>query len=77
MRNVKINSKNKTTLLLPEWEDFMMFSREIKKYSSKKLLEDELVNVKLFDNHSFQFILDRELQRRMKSKASKQDQKLK
>ena len=54
-----------------------MLSREIKKYSSKKLLEDELVNVKLFDNHSFQFILDRELQRRMKSKASKQDQKLK
>jgi hypothetical protein len=53
----------------------MMFSREIKKYSSKKLLEDELVNVKLLDNHSFQFILDRELQRRMKSKAYKQNQK--
>ncbi len=54
-----------------------MFSRESKKYSSKKLLEDELVNVKLFDNHSFQFILDRELQRRMKLKEFKQDQKLK
>ena len=55
----------------------MMFSREIKKYSSKELLEDELINVKLFDNHSFQFILDRELQRRMKFKTSQQDQKSK
>ncbi len=54
-----------------------MFSREIKKYSSKELLENELFNVKLFDNHSFQFILDRELQRRMKFKKSQQDQKLK
>ena len=54
-----------------------MFSRESKKYSSKKLLEDELVNVKLFDNHSFQFILDRQLQRRLRFQNSMQDQKLK
>jgi hypothetical protein len=54
-----------------------MFIREIKKYSTKKLLEDDLVNEKLFDNHSFQFILDRELQRRMKFKTLRQDQKLK
>jgi hypothetical protein len=51
----------------------MMFSREIKKYSTKKILEDELVNVKLFDNHSFQFILDRELQRRLIFQNSMQD----
>ena len=44
----------------------MMLSREIKKYSTKKLLEDDLVNEKLFGNHSFQYILDRELHRRMK-----------
>ena len=55
----------------------MMLSREIKKYSSKKLLEEELVNEKLFDNHSFQFILDRELQRRMKFQNFRQDQEIK
>ena len=54
-----------------------MLIREIKKYSTKKLLEDDLINEKLFDNHSFQFILDRELHRRMKFKSSKQDQKSK
>jgi len=54
-----------------------MFIREIKKYSTKKLLEDDLVNEKLFDNHSFQFILDRELQRRMKFKTLKNEQKSK
>jgi hypothetical protein len=52
-----------------------MFIREIKKYSTQKLLEDDLVNEKLFSNHSFQYILDRELQRRMKFKSTKQDQK--
>ena len=54
-----------------------MFIREIKKYSTKKLLEDDLINEKLFDNHSFQFIFDRELHRRMKFKSSRQDQKSK
>lgn len=54
-----------------------MLIREIKKYSTKKLLEDDLINEKLFDNHSFQFILDRELQRRMKFKTLKNEQKSK
>jgi hypothetical protein len=54
-----------------------MFNREIKKRSTKKLLEDELVNVKLFNNYSFQFILDRQLQRRLRFQNSMQDQKLK
>ena len=55
----------------------MMFSREIKKYSTQKLLESELVNVKLLDNYSFQFILDRELQRQMKFKSLRQGKKSK
>ena len=55
----------------------MMLSREIKKYSTKKLLEDDLVNEKLFGNHSFQYILDRELHRRMKFQSFRQDQKIK
>mgnify|MGYP000208024936 CR=1 FL=1 len=54
-----------------------MLIREIKKYSTKKLLEDDLINEKLFDSHSFQFILDRELQRRMKFKTLKNEQKSK
>lgn len=33
---------------------------------SKKLLQDELINAKLYDNPSFQYILDREIQRRIK-----------
>ena len=33
---------------------------------SKKLLQDELINAKLYDNQSFQYILDREIQRRIK-----------
>lgn len=35
---------------------------------SKKLLQDELINAKLYDNQSFQYILDREIQRRTKYK---------
>ena len=54
-----------------------MFTREIKKHSSKKLLEEELVNLKLFDNHSFQYIFARELQKRMKFQNFKQDQNFK
>lgn len=34
---------------------------------SKKLLQDELINAKLYDNQSFQYILDREIQRRIKN----------
>ena len=54
-----------------------MFIQEIKKYSTKKMLEDDLVNEKLFDNHSFQFIFVRELQKRMKAQNFKQDQNFK
>ena len=50
-----------------------MLSWKIKKYPAKTLLKDELINVKLFDNHSFQFILDRELERRLKIKLYEQD----
>ena len=32
----------------------------------KELLRDEMINAKLFDNQSFQYILDREIQRRIK-----------
>ena len=35
---------------------------------STKLLQDELINAKLYDNQSFQYILDREIQRRIKYK---------
>ena len=35
--------------------------------SSKKLLQDELINARLYDNQSFQYILDREIQRRIKN----------
>ena len=42
------------------------------KYSNKKLLEDELLNAKLFDNQSFQYILDRELHRRTNLEETKQ-----
>jgi hypothetical protein len=55
----------------------MMFTREFKKHSSKKHLKEELVNLKLFDNHSFQFIFVRELQKRMKAQNFKQDQNFK
>jgi hypothetical protein len=55
----------------------MMVTREIKEHSSKKLLEEELVNLKLFDNHSFQYIFARELQKRMKFQNFKQDQNFK
>ena len=48
-----------------------------KKNSNEKLLEDELLKEKLFENHSFQFILNRELQRRMKLNNSKQNKKIK
>ena len=41
-----------------------MHKQENEKYSNTKLLEDELLNAKLFDNHSFQYILDRELHKR-------------
>ena len=34
-------------------------------------LEDELLNAKLFDNKSFQYILDRELQRKLKRQDSR------
>jgi hypothetical protein len=54
-----------------------MFTQEIKKHSSKKLLEEDLVNLKLFDNHSFQFIFVRELQKKMKAQNFKQDQNFK
>lgn len=40
-------------------------------YEDQKLLKDELLNAKLFDNQSFQYILDRELQRRIKDINSK------
>ena len=36
----------------------------------KNLLQDELINAKLYDNQSFQYILDREIQRRIKYKSS-------
>ncbi len=54
-----------------------MVTREIKKHSSKKLLDEELVNLKLFSNHSFQYIFARELQKRIKFQNSKQDKKFK
>ena len=54
-----------------------MFTREIKEHSSKKLLEEELVNLKLFSNHSFQYIFARELHKRMKAQNFKQDQNFK
>jgi len=38
------------------------------KLMSNKLLQDELINAKLYDNQSFQYILDREMQRRIKYK---------
>ena len=38
------------------------------KQVSRKLLKDELINAKLYDNQSFQHILDREIQRRIKRK---------
>ena len=38
------------------------------KQVSRKLLKDELINAKLYDNQSFQHILDREIQRRIKHK---------
>ena len=36
----------------------------------KELLRDEMINAKLFDNQSFQYILDREIQRRIKNKSN-------
>jgi hypothetical protein len=54
-----------------------MLKKKNEKYSNKKLLEDELLNAKLFDNHSFQYILDRELYRRTKSENIKKSQSLK
>lgn len=51
--------------------DFQMkISSETKQVSrqvSNQLLRDELMNAKLYDNLSFQYILDREIQRRMKN----------
>ncbi len=58
-------------------EDWMIFSRVIKKHFSKKLLGGELVDLKLLDNHSLQFIFVRELQKRMKAQNFKQDQNFK
>ena len=40
------------------------------KQVSKKLLQDELINAKQYDNLSFRQILDREIQRRKKSKIN-------
>ena len=37
------------------------------KQESDKLLQDELMNAKLYDNLGFQYILDREIQRRIKN----------
>jgi hypothetical protein len=54
-----------------------MLKKINEKYSNKKLLEDELLNAKLFDNYSFQYILDRELHRRTKSENTKKSQTLK
>ena len=34
----------------------------------KELLRDEMINAKLYDNQSFQYILDREIQRRIKNR---------
>ena len=43
---------------------------------SDKLLQDELMNAKLYDNLGFQYILDREFQRRIKNEnKSAQDSK--
>lgn len=36
----------------------------------KELLRDEMINAKLYDNQSFQYILDREIQRRIKNKSN-------
>ena len=47
----------------------MKTSFETKKISNK-LLRDELINAKLYDNQSFQYILDREIQRRIKYKKN-------
>ena len=46
------------------------------KQESDKLLQDELINAKLYDNLGFQYILDREIQRRIKNEnKSAQDSK--
>ena len=43
---------------------------------SDTLLQDELMNAKLYDNLGFQYILDREFQRRIKNEnKSAQDSK--
>jgi hypothetical protein len=49
-----------------------MHKQENEKYSNTKLLEDELLNAKLFDNQSFQYILDRELHRLANLEKTKQ-----
>lgn len=36
----------------------------------KELLRDEMNNAKLYDDQSFQYILDREIQRRIKNKSN-------
>lgn len=36
----------------------------------KELLRDEMINAKLYDDQSFQYILDREIQRRIKNKSN-------
>lgn len=36
----------------------------------KELLRDEMINAKLYDNQSYQYILDREMQRRIKNKSN-------
>lgn len=54
-----------------------MLKKANDKYSNKKLLEDELLNAKLFDNQSFQYILYRELHRRTNLEKTKKCSNLK
>ena len=42
-------------------------TKQVSRQVSNQLLRDELMNAKLYDNLSFQYILDREIQRRMKN----------
>ena len=39
---------------------------------TEKLLRDELINAKLFDNYSFQYMFDREIQRQINSEEQLQ-----
>jgi len=45
----------------------MANKKQYTEYLDEKLLADELINARLFDNKSFQWILDRELQKKIKA----------